>query len=312
MVLRAYGGPDSFERAEVPTPTPAAGEVLVRMRGTSVHPGDAGTRAGYMRGWVKLTLPAILGVDVAGEVVAVGPGVTQWKVGDPVIGYLDIRTPRAYAEFVAVKETMLARAPKAMPLADAGVIPGSGATAWQAMTVRAPIEKGMRVLVNGASGGTGTFAVQIATALGAHVTGVCSGKNADLVRRIGADHVIDYTQEALLQVKARFDVILDTVRGGPGPRLRRLLAPGGILVLLAANPVTALGARLSGALTGTKVRSMVVGTDGGRLAGLVRLIDAGKVTPVIEHRYDWKQLAEAHRRVETNRVVGKLALHITS
>jgi NADPH:quinone reductase-like Zn-dependent oxidoreductase len=310
MFIRAYGGPDVFEAGEVETPQPGKRDVLVRCRASSVNPVDASIRAGKLKSFVWLKLPAVLGVDVAGEVVETGRDATRFKRGERVFAFTGIRNGGGYGEYAVVPEAALAIIPSKLSWAEAGSVPGVGATAFEAFTERAPLEPGMRVFINGGAGGVGTWAVQIAKALGAEVSVTCSASKAALMTELGADRVIDYTQGDPFAGDDRpYDVVFNTVRGAPLERLRALLRRGGSLVTITGDhPGQILTAKLRNLFSATRTVVFFVRSDGALLEGLGRLIEAGRVRPVIEKTYGWHELTDAHRRIESGRVVGKLAV----
>jgi alcohol dehydrogenase len=309
MLIRRYGGPETFEPGEVPSPRPAPGEVLVRVRGSSVNPVDTAIRSGMLRFFIRLRMPAVLGVDVAGEVVERGEGATRFAVGDRVFAYTGLSRPGGYGELVALPETYFARVPRKMSWAEAGTVPGVGATAYEAFTVHARIEPGTRVFINGGAGGVGTYAIQIAKALGAEVTVTASGGKAAIVRELGADHVIDYKKvDPFAQGMGTYDVVLNAVRGPSLSRLRKLLRPGGVVVTLTGIPPQAAWMKLRNRVSSRRTVILFVSTSGAILEGLAKLIEEGKVRPIVEKTYSWNELTEAHRRVETQRVVGKVAV----
>ena len=300
MIIRGYGEPDVFELAELDPPEPGPGEVLVEVHGSSVNPLDAGIRRGLLP-FLELRFPAVLGVDLAGKVVARGEGATRFEVGDRVYAYTGVGAGGGYGALASVAETSLARVPERLDLVEAGTVPGVGATAYEAFTVHAPIGPGSRVFVNGIAGGVGLFAVQVASSLGAEVAGTCSPGKAELVRRLGGAP-IDYTRGDPFTGRGGYDVVLNAVRGTDEAALRGLLGPGGKLV-------TIVGA--SSESTSDRV-SFYVSSDATCLEGLSELIAAGKVDPVVERIYPLQELAEAHRRVETGRVTGKVAIDVRS
>lgn len=308
MVIARYGGPEVFARAEIEAPRPGPGDVLVRLRGSSVNPVDAGIRSGALRSFVRLRLPAVLGVDVAGEVEAVGEGVTRFARGDRVFAYTGLDRGGGYGELAAVPEAFLARVPARLSWAEAGTVPGVGATAYEAFTVHARLERGMRVLVNGGAGGVGTYAIQIAKAMGAEVIATCSAAKEGLARELGADRTIDYAKGDPFAGERGLDVVLNAVRGAPLAPMRAALRPGGVLLTVTGDPITDVGARLGNLVSRVKTVSFYVQSSGEILGGLAGLLEAGRVRPVVERTYRWDELADAHRRVETGRVAGKLAV----
>src|SRR6516164_8428281 len=236
-VLRSYGPSDHLDLTDVDTPVPAAGEVLVRVRATSVNPYDWHHMRGepriarMMPGSLGLRAPKfrVLGCDMAGQVEAVGTDVTEFRPGDDVFALLE---HGGFAEYVSVPERLLARKPGNLSHEQAAAVPMAAVTALLGLRDVGRIEHGQRVLVNGASGGVGTFAVQITRALGARADAVCSSPNADLVRSIGADDVIDYTTQDFTRTGRRYDAVLDIAGSRPAFACRRALAPRGTLVLV--------------------------------------------------------------------------------
>jgi len=310
MLIRAYGTPSVFEAGEIETPRPGSNEVLVRCRASSVNPVDAAIRAGMLKSFVRLKLPAVLGVDVAGVVIETGRSATRFKLGERVYAFTGIRNGGGYGEYAVVPEAALARVPDRLSWAEAGSVPGVGATAFEAFTECAPLAPGMRVFINGGAGGVGTWAVQIAKVLGAEVTVTCSASKAALMAELGADRVIDYTQGDPFADDGRpYDVVFNTVRGASTDKLRALLRRGGSLVTTTGDhPGQVFTTRLCNLFSATRTVVFFVRSDGALLDGLGRLIEAGQVRPVIERVYPWEQLADAHRRIESGRVAGKLAV----
>jgi NADPH:quinone reductase-like Zn-dependent oxidoreductase len=199
--------------------------------------------------------------------------------------------------------------PSKLTWEEAGTVPGVGATAYEAFTIHAPLEPGMRVFINGGAGGVGSYAIQIAKALGAEVTVTASAAKAAFVRELGADHVIDYTKvDPFAQGTSSYDVVLNAVRRPSLRRLRRLLRPGGVLVTLTGIPPQAAWMKLRNLVSSRRTVIMFVSTSGAILEGLTKMIEEGKVRPIVEKTYSWNELAEAHRRVEGKHVTGKVAV----
>jgi NADPH:quinone reductase-like Zn-dependent oxidoreductase len=302
IVQDTYGPPtDVLALEEIPTPRPADDEVLVRVRAASVHIGDCYLSSGVpylMRPVFGLRRPRhrVPGTDVAGEVAAIGGSVTRFRPGDAVFGWCH----GAFAEYVAVPEGSLAAKPVNLGFECAAALGVSAFTALQALRDHGSVRPGTKLLINGASGGVGTFAVQIGKALGAEVTGVCSARNADMVRSIGADHVIDYAEEDFTTGTLRYDVILDNVGSHPLRDTRRALSRGGILLSNGA-PIHGwfggLGrvvlASASSMLLSRQGRPFVSLPDARDLATLKQLVEGGKVTPVIDETYPLGQAAAA-------------------
>lgn len=307
--FKRYGMSDVLEQLELPIPEPTDDEVLIRVAAVAINPADWMFRNGQFRFFMAGKLPFIPGADVAGEVTQVGKNVTDLKPGDRVYAMLSTMKGGGYAEYVVAKASQVAVAPRTISLAEAAAVPLTALTALQALRDRANLKPGKHVLIHGASGGVGTFAVQIAKAMGAaHVTGVCSGTNADLVRSIGADKVIDYTQADLFQLDNRYDVIFAAIWNHPFWQWRRLLTPQGVVVSvnpIAQNPLNTLLARLRGQ---QRLRSVIVKPSKTDLDLIREWIEAGQIQPVIDREYPLAQAAEAQDYSESKRVAGKLIL----
>ncbi len=322
VVRRCYGSPDVVRYEDIAKPSPGEHEVLVRVHAASVNPLDwhylAGTpylvRADPDAGFGAPKNPR-LGVDFAGTVEAVGTGVTRFKPGDEVFG----GQYGSFAQYLAVPEDRaIALKPASVSFEQAATVAIAGVTALQALRDRGRLRAGQKVLINGASGGVGTFAVQIAKSQGAEVTGVCSTKNLELVRSIGADHVIDYTREDFTKGTERYDLILDNVATHSPLDYRRVLTPDGLYLWIGSarfgNWFGFLAQPLEGAVVSwfTKQKFGMMGAhlnrdDLGYLAGLMQ---SGKLTPVIDQRYPLSQAAEAIRYVETGHARGKVVLTV--
>ena len=316
IVQRRYGPPDVLALEELPRPEPGPGEVLVRVRAASIFAGDCHAVRGapfFVRFVTGLRRPRnpIPGIDLAGVVEATGSGVTDLGVGDEVFGF----ATGSLAELVCVAADHLARLPKKLALVQAAAVPEAGLTALQGLRDHGKVRAGQRVLVIGASGGVGTFAVQIAKALGAEVTGVCGPASLELVRSIGADHVIDYTRTDVTTAADRYDVILQLAGTASPRRLCRALVPGGTLVLSnGEGRVAGVDRILMAAVLNPFVREHLVvfvtnenGTDLGILADMLA---AGQVRPVIDRTYPLAEAADALRHLEAGHPRGKVVLAI--
>lgn len=310
MLIKRYGNPDVFQMGEIPTPIPKENEVLVKVMGSSVNPVDTSIRAGMLKSFVRLKLPSVLGVDFSGKVVETGRKVKNFKRNDTVYAFVGIQKNGGYGEYIAVPEEMLAHTPKSLGMVEAGVVPGVGMTAYEGLVMLAKINKGEKLLINGAGGGVGTFAIQVARALGAQVTAVCSTEKVALVKSLGADRVIDYKKEDLTDIDERFDVIFNCVRGASTSRLKKLLKPTGRILIITGNPFTAVLTKFSNLFSQKKVIEFFVQPKGEILQGLTKMIDNNKVKPIIEKTFSWKDLAEAHELVERGHVAGKIAIEI--
>jgi len=325
FVLGSYGSSDHLDLTAVDTPVPAADEVLVRVRATSVNPYDWHHMRGeprvarMMPGTLGLRAPKlrILGGDMAGQVEAVGEDVTEFRPGDDVFALLE---QGGFAEYVSVPERLLARKPGNLSYEQAAAVPMAATTALLGLRDVARIEPGQKVLVNGASGGVGTFAVQIARALGARADAVCSLPNADLARSIGADEVIDYTSQDFTRSGRRYDVLLDIAGSRPVFACRRVLAPRGTLVLIggpAGRWLQPAGHMFSALAMAPLVSQRIAMADTVSctakkqiLMTLTTLIEDGKVTPVISRRYPLHDIREAVRYQEQGHAAGKVVVTI--
>jgi len=323
FVLRAYGSPEQLELREVATPVPAAGEVLVRVAATSVNPYDWHLMRGEPRlarlmiGGVGLRKPTvtILGCDMAGPVEAVGPGVTRFKPGDDVYALL---TGGGFGEYVSVPERLLAAKPRNLSYEQAAAVPMAGLTALISLRDTGRLQSGQAVLITGASGGVGSFAVQIAHAMGATVTGVCRGRNAELVRSLGADDIVDYQTEDFIRTDRRYDLIVDAAGTRPVSACRRVLTRRGAFVVVGGpagrwvRPAErTFAAALQNPFVPQRLAVAAVGTpDKARphLTTLTELIEAGKVTPVIDRRYPFADLRAAIAYQEEGHAPGKVVV----
>lgn len=310
MQYRDYGPPDRLQIAEVSMPEPGPTQLLVRVLATSVNPVDWKLHTGQYRRIMPVRFPSIPGFDLAGEVTAVGAQVTRFKPGDRVYAMLDRRPGGTSAEYVAVGEAAAARMPVNLAPEEAAAIPLAGLTALQCLRDLGRIAAGRRVLIVGASGGVGHFAVQIAKSVGAHVTAVCSARNADLMRRLGADRVIDYTQTADLLGPQPYDLVLDLIVQAPLRRLLHLLANDGIYVCSLPSASRIAAAVLLPLVSRRRVRIAGVKPRSADLDELSRLAEAGKLRPVIDRRFDLVELAAAHTASQRGRTVGKIVVKV--
>ena len=319
-VCRRYGPPEIVGIEEVEAPVPREGEVLIAVRAASINPMDSHLikgRPAVARLFLGLRRPKRTrpGADVAGLVEAVGPGVTRFRPGDAVFGVCR----GALAEQACAAELRLAAKPANVSFAQAASVPVAGFTALQGLR-RAGLASGHKLLVNGAAGGIGSFAVQIAKAMGAEVTGVCSARNLELVRGIGADHAIDYGKEDFTRGTARYDRIFDLITNHPFSAMRHVLVPGGKIVTGGGPGYDGLGAgrwaaRLIGGLvtsrfTREKLIPLSAKVDAGDLALLAEMLEAGKITPLIESCYSLDESAAAIREVAEGHARGKVVVMV--
>jgi len=318
IIYEKYGPPDVLQLTEVEKPTPKDDEVLVKVQAASLNAGDwhalRGTpflqrlESGFPKPKYK-----ILGADVAGQVEAVGANANRFQPGDEVYGDLYWCGFGAFTEYVCVPEDSLALKPANITFEAAAAVPQAAFTALHALRDQGQIQLGQKVLVNGASGGVGTFAVQIAKAFGAEVTGVCSTRNLEMVRSIGADQVIDYTQVDFTQNKRQYDLIVDIAANHSLSDLKRVLTPLGICVIVGFSTlghmlkVTLLGPLIS--KTGGKKLGMLIPEENKQdLADMKELLETGKVVPVIDRCYSFNEIPEAMRYLEEGHARGKLVI----
>jgi NADPH:quinone reductase-like Zn-dependent oxidoreductase len=318
-VQQRYGPPSVLESSEVALPMPGPGEVLVQVRAAAVHPGDYFVMTGepyVVRLAFGLRRPrhGIPGRDLAGVVAVVGKDVTAVRPGEEVFGW---STEGTLAQYACVPADHLVPVPAGVSALEAAAVPTSALTAWQAMSRIANVRPGQSVLVTGASGGVGSFAVQIAKALGAEVTGVCSARNVDLVRSLGADHVVDYTRTDFTRAGKRYDVILDNVEAQPLAAVRRALAPAGTLIPNSGRGGRWLGplgrivkARLLSAFTRQRLRPFASVEKRQDLLALADLLATGQVAPVIDRTYPLDHAADALRYVAAGHTRGKVVVTI--
>ncbi|MDI5961120.1 NADP-dependent oxidoreductase [Streptantibioticus silvisoli] len=299
-----YGAPDVLRYEDTARPEPAPGEVLIEVAATSFNPVDAAIRAGLLRQVFPVALPHVPGIDVAGTVVRLGAGATGRVAGDQVVGFLPMLLDGAAAEFVTVPAALLAPAPTTIPLTEAAALPATALTAWQALFEHAGLRPGQRVLVNGAGGGVGGFAVQLAKGAGAFVIATAGPRSTEAVRADGADQLVDHTvtgpAEALTEP---VDVVLNLV-GAPEARMAELTAltrPGGVVVST-ASPAVADPAR------GVRALGMQLRADADQLTSLAKKVDAGELHVRVTASHPLSQAALVHERSAAGLISGKVVL----
>ena len=320
VVYSKYGSAEVLEISEIPIPTISENQVLVKVQAVSINPADWH----FMRGTPYLVRlqsglrnPKIgkFGLDMAGVVEAVGAKVSEFKVGDQVFG----ESMGALSEYAVFSQSSISMKPANLDYEQAAAVPMAGFTAIQALRDKAKVKAGQRVLIVGASGGVGTFAVQIAKAMGANVTGVCSTGNVDMVKTIGADRVIDYTKEDFFTGADSYDVIVQTAGNYTLKQLRAVLASGGTLVLAGdssgVKPVFGMGfvfgmlkALVISKLTKHNIPPFLAKRSKGDLVALSELIKSGKMKPVIDRKYPMAQVAEAVTYLEAGHALGKVII----
>ena len=313
IVQNSYGSPDVLELKEIARPSIDKNDVIVRVHAAAVNAGDVFSMRGspwLARFSVGFPSPKdhVLGWDMAGRVEAVGEAVTRFQAGDEVFAVCE----GAFAEYVSVGEEKLALKPANLTFVQAAAIPSGGITALQGLRDIGNLQPGQKVLINGASGGVGTMAVQIAKAMGAEVTGVCSTRNVEMVRSIGADHVIDYTQEDFTQGGERYDLILDNVASRSFTDLRRVLAPQGVVVPNSGHGGMGyvFKAYLLSPIMRQQKTPFLSSPNSEDLTFLKELIEAGKLTPVIDRIYRLSETPAAFRYLEEEHAQGKVIITV--
>lgn len=317
IVYTEYGPPDVLQLKEVTKPIPKDDEVLVKIHAASVNSSDVSMSRGepfMVRLWSGLLKPknTILGADIAGRVEAIGRNVKQFQPGDEVFGDIAGLGGGSFAEYVSVPESALALKPANLSFEQAAAVPMAAVTALQGLRDEGQIQPGQKVLINGASGGVGTFAVQIAKSFGAEVTAVCSTRNLDMARSLGADHVIDYTEEDFTQNRQLYDLILAVNGYHPISAYKRALTPEGIYVMAGGSMAQIFQAMLLGPLmsiTGDKKMGGVSAKPSQKdLIFLKELLETGKIVPVIDRRYPLSETAEALRYLGEGHARGKVII----
>lgn len=305
-----YGDPQVLRVEDVPVPSPGPGEVRVRVAATTFNGVDANIRAGFMQGPMPLTLPHVPGLDVSGTVDEIGDGVTHLEVGDRVVGFLPFVVDGASAEHVVAPADALTAAPTSIPLQDAAALPIVGLTAWQALTEHARLQARQRILVTGAGGAVGLYAVQLAKAIGAHVVATASPRSAELVRTAGADEVVDHTTTDPVDAVAEpVDVLLNLAPISPEDftRLAGLVRDGGVVVSTTVwMPAPTDDAR--------KVRGidLYVRSDADQLAELVSRVDAGELRVDVGERVSLDDVTDVHARAAAGTLTGKVVVVVDS
>jgi NADPH:quinone reductase-like Zn-dependent oxidoreductase len=299
-----YGGPEVLRYEDVDRPRPAAGQVLIRVAATSFNPVDAAIRSGFLQQVFPVALPHTPGIDVAGTLAEIGEGVAGWSVGEAVVGFLPMTEDGASAEFVLAPAELLTGAPTSIPLVDAAALPSASLSAWQALFEQADLKAGQRVLVNGAGGGVGGYALQLAKQAGATVIATASPRSRDAVEALGADRIVDYTATAVTEaISEPVEVVLNLVNAPESDLagLTDLVSDGGVLVST-TSPVRDD--------PGRDVRSvrLFVRSDAGQLATIVERVDSGELRVDVSERFPLSEIARVHELGEAGKFRGKVIL----
>ncbi len=296
--IHEYGDPEVIVVEQAPRPEPKAGEALVRLKASGVNPVDWKLRGGFMKQFMPLTFPWILGLEGAGIVEAVGPGVTMLKPGQAVFGALN----NSYAEYAVAKADELFAKPEHLSFEEAASVPVGALTAWQAVIVEAELQPGQRVLIHGGAGGVGLYAVQLAHWKGAHVTATASAANVEFVRALGAETVIDYHTTKFEDVVHDVDAVIDTVGGDLLERSLPVTKSGGILVTVAGRPDPEMGQARSIRVTSARRANASI------LGQITELLESKQVKPVVGTVFPLAQVRQAHELSQTGHGRGRIIL----
>lgn len=328
FVLTRYGGPDALELRDVPEPQPGPGEVRIRVVAAGLNPVDYKIRQGALRAINPFRLPVVAGSEVAGTVDAVGPGPSRFAIGDRVYARVDKARLGAFAEFVCVQQELAAVMPASLGFAEAAGLPLAGLTALQSLRDELGVHKGTRLFISGGAGGVGTLAIQLARHLGAEVATTASPRGEALVRRLGADHVVDYTREDFTRVLKDYDAVLDLVGGATLKACFRIIKPGGRVVSIAGvpEPLTAkkdlgsppwitavfwamsLGLRRRARRARAGYRYLFMHPSGDDLRILGGLVEDGQLEPIVDSIFPFERIAEAFAALEQGRAKGKIVV----
>jgi NADPH:quinone reductase-like Zn-dependent oxidoreductase len=303
--IHKYGGPEVLVYEDAPFPQPGNSDVLVRVHAAAVNPVDWKIREGYLKEMLHHKLPLVMGWDVSGTVEAVGPGVLRFKPGDAVFSRPDIMRDGTYAEYVVIRETDAAHKPNSIDHVHAAAIPLAATTAWQSLFDAAGLSTGQKVLIHGAAGGVGSFAVQLAKWKGAHVIGTASARNHDYLRWLGADEVVDYRTVSFEETVRDVDVVFDTIGGDTQARSWKVLKQGGILVSI-VNPPSPEKA----AAHGVRQAFVFMQPNAAELAEIAALVDAGKLKAMVETVLPLADARRAQELNQTGHTRGKIVLKV--
>ena len=303
--IHEYGGPEALQYEDAPRPKPQSGEVLIRVHAAGVNPIDWKVREGHMKDFWPHKFPLILGWDVSGTVEEVGPGVSRFKIGDEVYSVPDPTRNGAYADYIVVRESEIALKPNSLHHIRAAVVPLAALTAWQALFDTAQLQPGQRVLIHAGGGGVGHLAVQLAKWKGSYVFATASTKNQDLLRELGVDKAIDYTQQRFEDVARNIDIVLDTIGGETQERSWSVLKKGGVLVSLVQPPSEEKAKAL-----GIQAAFVAGHPSGAELAKIAKLIDSGDLKPIVNRIVPLSEARRAHELSQTGHTHGKIVLRV--
>lgn len=311
-LFHRYGPPEVLQVDDYPKPEVGRRDVLIRVHAAAINPIDWRIRSGSLRFVLPVRLPIVPGYDVSGVVEAVGSEISSLRVGEEVFSFLDRLSGGGYAEYTVASESVVVPKPQGMSHVEAAAMPLAASTALQCLRDWGRLASGQSVLINGAAGGVGSYAVQIAKAIGAEVTGVCSTHNVEFVASLGADHVIDYTRQDFTRLPGQYDVVFDAVAKSSFWRVKDVLTPRGRFVTDMPTPPHYLAHGLTALFPGRQARAMLVRPRGDDLRILKRLSEEGKLRSVIDTVFPLAQAAEAHRKSQEGHVRGKLVLQMVA
>lgn len=303
--IHEFGGPEVLKYEDAPQPSPAADEVLIKVHASGVNPIDYKIRAGHAKGKFPVNFPLIPGWDVSGEIAEVGSDILNFRIGDEVYSRPDPTRDGTYAEYVVVKADQVNAKPKSIDHDKAAAVPLAGLTAWQGLFTHGNLEAGQKVLIHGASGGVGTFAVQFAKWKGAYVIGTSSDSNIDFLYSLGADEVIDYHNEKFEEEVKDVDLVFDLIGGDTQKRSLKVLKSGGRLITTVA-PESAEEAKA----VNIHLENFMAKSIPGDLQQIADLIDSGKIKPIISEIMPLKDAAKAQKKSEDGHTRGKIVLRV--
>ena len=303
--IHEYGGPQVLTYEDAPRPQPAAGEVLIRVHAAGINPVDRAIRDGYFKERMPYKLPMVPGWDVAGVVDSAGAGATRLKPGDQVYGRTDLARDGSYAEYMTARESEIALKPKSIDFVTAAAIPLAALTAWQALFDNGQLSAGQTILIHGAAGGVGHFAVQLAKIKGARVIGTASQRNHEFLRSLGADQVIDYNTTRFEDVVHDVDMVLDTITGETADRSYQAIRKGGVYVSILRPP-----SQEKAVERGIRTGHTFVQANVGQLDEIAKLVDSGKLKAHIEKVFPLSEAAAAHELNATGHTRGKIVLRV--
>ncbi len=307
--IRKYGDATVFQTEEVSMPQPKENEVLVHVKYAAVNPIEAMQRKGHLKWLYTKGMPRILGSDFAGVVNKTGTSVSGFKDGDHVFGMLSTLEGGSYAEYVTIREDQLSLAPKNFSPAESAGLPLVCLTTWQALQDLGKMKPGQRILINGASGGVGVYAVQLAKAMGATVTAVTSFRNKDLVEQLGADRVLDYTNCSIVDLNDLYDIFYDVYGNYSIGQIKHLLQKNGSYITTIPSPSNFIDQART-IFSAKKAKVVVVQPNGEQLHKVAKLCEEGKIKPVIDSTFALNEMALAHEKLRTKRAQGKIIIQV--